>query len=299
VTLRRRLVAALRASVADPGVWPIGMLGFLVRGGLVVLALPILTLPSPIGLATWLGPAVISTGRLEGPLLTLLLVSALAASVILAVALILAAVAQVLVHARRRPPGPRSAPAVARDLVAVELLAIAPLAAMVAVTIASVSDAVRSELLQPGDLAVPLPIRVVSRTLLPLAAVVSAILVAEAIDGTLARAVLVPRRGLRPTRAALTTVVVTAALGWLVTSAVLIPGLFGIGATWAAARVAWSTVPTTQPASADLILALLATAAMVAVWIVVLILCGLASLVRAHLWTSRVTVAGDWTSVGH
>jgi hypothetical protein len=299
VTLRRRLVAALQTSVADPGAWPIGMLGFLVRGGLVVLTLPILTLPSPIGLATLLGPAVISTGRLEGPLLTLFLVSALAASVIVTVALILAAVAQVLVHARRRSPGPWSAPTVARNLVAVELLAIAPLAATVAVTIASISDAVRSELLQPGDLAVPLLVRVVSRALLPLAAVAAAVLVAEAIDGGLARSILVPRRNLRPTWGALMTIVFTAALGWLVTFVVLIPGLFAIGATWAASRVAWSRLPTAQPVSPDHILALVALVAMVAVWIGVLLLCGLASLVRAHLWTSRVSVAGDWTSVGH
>ena len=77
MTLGRRLVAALEAAVSDPGAWPLGMLGFLVRGGFVVLALPILTLPSPVGLATLLGPAVISTGRLDGPLLALLVGSGL------------------------------------------------------------------------------------------------------------------------------------------------------------------------------------------------------------------------------
>jgi hypothetical protein len=44
---------------------------------------------------------------------------------------------------------------------------------------------------------------------------------------------------------------------------------------------------------------MVATVALVAVWVAVLLLCGIASLVRAHLWTSRVSVEGDWTNVGH
>jgi len=42
-----------------------------------------------------------------------------------------------------------------------------------------------------------------------------------------------------------------------------------------------------------------ATLAMVAVWVGIVLLCGLASVVRAHLWTSRARRAGDWTEVGH
>ena len=53
------------------------------------------------------------------------------------------------------------------------------------------------------------------------------------------------------------------------------------------------------PGSADAALAMVATVALVAVWIGVLLLCGIASVIRAHLWTSRVSVSGDWTNVGH
>jgi hypothetical protein len=80
---------ALEAAVSDPGAWPIGILGFLVRGGVVVLALPILTLPSPVGVGTILGPAVISTGRIEGPLRDLLIVATTAFAVIVAMAVLL------------------------------------------------------------------------------------------------------------------------------------------------------------------------------------------------------------------
>lgn len=299
MTIGRRLAAALEAAISDAEAWPIGMLGFLVRGGIVVLALPILTLPSPVGLATILGPAVISTGRLDGPLLSLLAVWGLALILIVAVALVLAAVAQQAIHARWGLGPPVSPRVAVRRLSAVELLALAPIAAVVLVTISAIVDEVRGELLLPGDLAVPLIARVVARAAIPLGALAAAILVAEAIDGTLARRILVPDRLTHGPWRGVWSVVATAGLGWIVTLAVLAPGLVVISATWQAVRVAWSRMPRPEISSPDAALAFLAVGIMVAVWLGVLLLCGVASIVRAHLWTSRVSVAGDWTGVGH
>jgi hypothetical protein len=299
VTAGRRLGAALEAAVSDPGAWPIGMLGFLVRGGLVVMALPILTLPTPVGLATLLGPAVISTGRLDGPLFSLLLVWGLALLAMLAVALVLAAGAQGMVHARWGRSASGRHPAALPRLAALELLAITPIGAVLAVTAATIVDGVRSELLLPADLAVPLLARVVTRAALSLGALVAAVLVAEAVDGSVSRRVLVQRRQRRAPWQALLSVVATAALGWSVTLVVLLPGLVLIGGTWEAVRVAWSSLPLSEPSSPDIALAMVAVVAMVAVWIGVLLLCGIASIVRAHLWTSRVAMAGDWTDVGN
>ena len=83
------------------------------------------------------------------------------------------------------------------------------------------------------------------------------------------------------------------------TLVVLVPGLVLIGATWDAAHVAWSRLSGAGLGSADAALAVVATVALVAVWVGVLLLCGIASLVRANLWTSRVSVEGGWTKVGH
>jgi hypothetical protein len=291
-------VAALEAAVSDPGAWPLGMLGFLVRGGLVVMALPILTLPSPVGLATLLGPTVISTGRLDGPLLMLIVGSSLTLLAIVGIALILAAIAEASLHARRERPAPLPQRISLGRLVAVELVAIVPLGLVVALTVPMFVDEIRGELLMPGDLAVPLALRVAARTLLPLVALVAAILVAEAVDGSLSRRVMFgPRRGRSPGRALL-SIVATAALGWTATLLVLVPGLAIISATWEAARVAWSGLPS-DPTSSEMALASVATVAMVAVWAGVLWLCGIASILRAHLWSSRVSVTGDWTGVGH
>ncbi|HEY8198313.1 MAG TPA: hypothetical protein VIF44_00965 [Candidatus Limnocylindrales bacterium] len=299
MSLARRSAAALEAAVSDPGAWPIGILGFLVRGGVVVLALPILTLPSPVGVGTILGPAVVSTGRIEGPLRDLLIVATTAFAVIVAIAVLLAAVDQSLLHQRWGiPPAAVGRAAVGR-LAAGEILALLPLGAAIAVTLGRVVDDVHSELLLPGDLSVSFAARVVARSAVPLGVLVGALLVTEALDGMLSRRVLVRDRRPPAGLHALASVVGTAAVGWLMTLVVLVPGLAIIGATWDAARVAWSRSSSAVIGSADAVLAMVATVALVAVWVGILLLCGMASLVRAHLWTSRVSVEGDWTSVGH
>ncbi len=299
MSLARRSAVALEAAVSDPGAWPIGILGFLVRGGVVVLALPILTLPSPVGVGTILGPAVVSTGRIEGPLRDLLIVATTTFAVIVALAVLLAAVAQSLIHVRWGIPGAASGRAAVGRLATGEILALVPLGAAVAVTVARVVDDVRSELLLPGDLTVSFAARVVARSALPLGVLVIALLVTEALDGLISRRVVVRDRRPRTGLHALASVVGTALVGWLVTLVVLVPGLVLIGATWDAAHVAWSRLSGAVLGSADAALAVVATVALVAVWVGVMLLCGIASLVRASLWTSRVSVEGDWTSVGH
>lgn len=299
MSLGRRTAAALEAAVSDPGAWPIGILGFLVRGGVVVLALAILTLPSPVGVGTILGPAVVSTGRIEGPLRSLLIVATTAFAVVVAVAVLLAAVAQALLHERWGMRGAAAGRAAVGRLAAGEILALVPLGAVMAVTLARVVDDVRSELLLPGDLTVSFAARVVARSALPLGVLVVALLVTEALDGLISRRVVVRDRRPLTGLHALASVVGTAVVGWLATLVVLVPGLVLIGATWDAAHVAWSRLSGAMLGSADAALAVVATMALVAVWVGVMLLCGIASLVRAHLWTSRVSVKGYWTDVGH
>ena len=299
MSLARRSAVALEAAVSDPGAWPIGILGFLVRGGLVVLALPILTLPSPVGVGTILGPAVVSTGRIEGPLRSLLILAATAFAVIVAVAMLLAAVAQSLLHERWGIPSGVAARAAVGRLAAGEILALIPLGSALVATFARVTDDVRNELLLPGDLTVSFAARVVARSALPLGVLVGALVVSEALDGLLSRRIVVRDRRPPTGLSALASVVGTAAVGWLATLVVLVPGLALIGATWDAAHVALSRLSSAVLGSADAALAVVASVALAAVWVGVLLLCGIASVIRAHLWTSRVSADGDWTNVGH
>jgi hypothetical protein len=59
VTLGATLVTSLLATLAHPTTWMLALAGFLVRGGIVIFLLPIVVLPSPVGLANATGPTVV------------------------------------------------------------------------------------------------------------------------------------------------------------------------------------------------------------------------------------------------
>ncbi len=52
------MIASLLVVLPRPGTWAVALAAFLVRGGLLIFLLPILVLPSPVGLATMLGPTI-------------------------------------------------------------------------------------------------------------------------------------------------------------------------------------------------------------------------------------------------
>lgn len=303
MSLLSRTRAAAHAAASDVGAWPLGMLGFLVRGGLIVLALPILTLPSPVGIGTLLGPALISTGRLDGPRLTLVVGVGVLLLVVTVIAMVLAAWVEQAVHLRRKPLDRLRLGRALGRLLAVEALALAPVVIVLAVAGTALVGEVYDELLLPGDLSVPLLARVVARTTVPLAALVAAIALAEAIDGAMARRVLVGLRRQRTMGRAVVSVVATAAFGWLLTLAVLVPGLLVLGELWGVGRVAWRWAIDAGGGALDpgspvaITMTVLAIVLMVAAWLGLLLLCGLASLARAHLWTSRVAGSGPDGSV--
>lgn len=62
-------------AVADrPGIWLLALLGFFARGGLVLLLLPILVLPSPIGAASVVGLRAVTIAAQPTPWLVGVLV---------------------------------------------------------------------------------------------------------------------------------------------------------------------------------------------------------------------------------
>ena len=54
------LTGALLVTLASPATWPLALAAFLVRGGLLVVALPIVVLPTPVGLGNILAPILTS-----------------------------------------------------------------------------------------------------------------------------------------------------------------------------------------------------------------------------------------------
>jgi hypothetical protein len=98
VPWRRGVVAATAMTVRRPSLWVYALVAFLARGGIVVLALPIVVAPTFIGLANFVGPASVSAGG-PGPRLIALIVVGLAAVVVLVVVgACVAAAAEVALH---------------------------------------------------------------------------------------------------------------------------------------------------------------------------------------------------------
>ena len=54
------LTGALLVTLARPATWALALAAFLVRGGLLVLVVPIVVLPTPVGLGDVVGPPLIS-----------------------------------------------------------------------------------------------------------------------------------------------------------------------------------------------------------------------------------------------
>src|SRR3954468_8765516 len=57
---RGSLLGAALVVLAPPVMWPVALAGFLARGGIFALLLPIVVLPTPSGIADVVAPALIS-----------------------------------------------------------------------------------------------------------------------------------------------------------------------------------------------------------------------------------------------
>ena len=87
MTTRGATLAALLSALGRPSWWILALAGFLVRGGIVVFVVAIVTLPSPLALSNDLAPLLtpLYFGRLEPTTLALL-----AAAIVIIVAWIVA-----------------------------------------------------------------------------------------------------------------------------------------------------------------------------------------------------------------
>jgi hypothetical protein len=201
VTTRGRTRAALLAVLGRPSWWILGLAGFLVRGGIVLFALAVISLPSPLALANLFGPIVtpIYLGRVE-PATVALIVSAVGLLVawLLCGSWIAAATEVVLVRDARHaaieeglPAGPdRSAGRllISRS-VAAHLLTLAPLAGVVAIGSVQIGSVAYRELVNPSD-AGPIVLRVIAGAVGPVVAIGIAWFVGEVVGGLAVRRIV-------------------------------------------------------------------------------------------------------------
>ncbi|HEX5465385.1 MAG TPA: hypothetical protein VFW92_01790, partial [Candidatus Limnocylindrales bacterium] len=178
-----------RSSMTDPGAWAIALAGWLVRGGLLVILLPLLSLPSPVGLSVLFGPDIVDANGLSARIRGLLTVAALVALVLLILALLASAWLERAAAERAAAAGLAAGPsapqreAAARPalagLMAIGFVSLAPLAAALAAVTGQIVSATTAELIFPSRVDVPLAVRVVQGAWSGVALLAVAIVVAD------------------------------------------------------------------------------------------------------------------------
>ena len=185
---------ALAATIAHPAWWVMALAAFLVRGGLLVVLLPLVSLPSVPSLATTLAPPiealVLSRQSLEGVLIGTVLVSTIVG--LLAVA---GLAGSWLDLALLREAGDADElegqpPLVARSAwhaFGVRLAAHVPTFVALGYATVRVVIVTYDELLSPGDATIPIVARVITRAPDAIALVVVTWLLGEGVGGLAVR----------------------------------------------------------------------------------------------------------------
>lgn len=306
MTVGATLVASLLAVLERPATWPLALLGFLVRGGFVLVLAPIIVLPTAIGVANLVAPILTSallSGLTPTVLLLVLVVGAAGMLWLLGGGLLAAAVeaeaTRLVVADGDDQAGPAAAPAGggAWAILSVRLAAQLPLIVAVAWGATRVVAAIYREFTVPVDTVTPLILRVLRAVPDAIAVILVAWLVAEIVGAIAARRVIQagdsPPRALRwslghvvrhPVRTLIQALVPLVAL-----VLVMVPSAAAAGASWTAIRV---TLEDGLPP----LLTLGAVLLLVVVWVGQLVLIGLIAAWRGAIWT--VEVARTFGGVG-
>ncbi|MEW5991612.1 MAG: hypothetical protein AB1736_09770 [Chloroflexota bacterium] len=194
MSLAGSLAASLLATLARPAWWAMALAAFLIRGGILVVFLPIVALPTVAGLANAFAPALVGF-VFGGP--STAFIAAVAAIVLAALAwlavggLVGAALDLALVRDAARDDdleaGVRPGGGGPGRAFAVRLIAHLPTAAALGVGAVHLVEATYTELIHPGDPALPVAARVVLRIPEIVALLAATWLLGEAIGGLAVR----------------------------------------------------------------------------------------------------------------
>jgi hypothetical protein len=309
VTTRGVTLAALLAALGRPSWWLLALAGFLVRGGVLLFALVIVSLPSPLILSNIVAPLVVplAFGRLDAGTLALIGGAVgIVAVWLVGGGLVAAATEVALVRDAReamideglvtRPAGPSGRWLISR-VAAVRLLAHLPTAFALGIGSVRIASVAYVELTAPADISTPLIVRIAVGAVGPIGAIIVTWLVCETVGGLAARRIVLDDaslwRGLRGAVGDLLHRPVATLLAALVTTLVL---AIDLAALLGAVAFVWTQVrerlldSLTDPLT--LTIALLAFGA---TWVGALALTGLIDAWRSAAMTferERAAVAG-------
>lgn len=277
-----------------------GMVGFLLRGGVVLLTVPVLIVPTSVEVRLLLGNNLSSTGLTPAFLVTISALSvvslAIAVLVLYALARCELAMFSRFVNSGQLPdahPWPRPGrlstgahTAVVSQLFVVEGLALVTVLVAAIPLASSLGSATLHEIVSPSSSA-SIYTRIVGGVSAPLIGLVAALVAVEALSAVAARRVLARAFGLSPyarIERHLLTTLVAAVLGWGLLIGALAVSVPVLRLTWASVQSYFLSNGLSGGARELLTAAVLALL-FSAVFAAVVAVCGLVSAVRSGLWT--------------
>lgn len=284
-----------RAALEAPRLWPVALAGFLARGGIVLFALPIVALPSVVGLTTFIGPNSITAAGLAPRLVAMIgLTTAVLMIWITLATLVGAATDRLLIRAivAARPASERPLRAPDRDLATlfvIRLVSLVPFALGVAIGGARLGQVAYQELVLPTDSSAPLVTRILAG-----APEVVALLAATWLASELIGAVGV-RLAMRDDRSALRSL--AGALGWTVRHpvrsfgtllATVLVSVVLIGPMIAVSIAAWASVRDLLLSDVRPSIGFLAVVLFVVSWLVGLLVAAVVATWRSAAWSLAV-----------
>jgi hypothetical protein len=277
-----------------------GVIGFALRGGIVLLTIPVLILPTSVEVRLLIGNGLSSTGLTTGffvaiaALTSLTLLLALVALYALARCEI-AAFSRFVSYSNRADEHPWTAPAqlgrrerraLERRVFVVQALALLAVLAAAVPLAAAIANATVAEIMLPSSGA-SMYSRILADVIGPLVGSLVALVVVEAMSAMATRVVLSRAYGLKArihvTRHALREMAVAVA-GWLLFFGALLVSVTVLGLVWQAVRSVFLATDLSGGLP-EVLAGLLVALLFAAVYAGALVLCGFASAVRAGLWT--------------
>jgi hypothetical protein len=311
------LAASLLVVLPRPGTWIVALAAFLVRGGIIVFLIPIVVLPSPVGLANifgptittfWLGGVSVGFAAVVTAIFAAFFIWLVVGGWVAAVTerdLIELVAADEELGAGGAIPHPSTARRRGRiwRIVLVRLAAHVPLAVALGYGSLRLVQAAYRELTLPSDVVTPIAWRIVVAAPDAVIAIVVAWALGEILGSLGARRLVLWGQSVDAAyvgawadllRRPLTTLA-TFAVPTLVLGLVVGPVLLAAGVVWDALRTGLSGAD-----AGDALLVLLTMLTFVAIWTAGLLLAGLAAAWRSAAWTvETVRTRGTYGALEH
>jgi hypothetical protein len=301
VSLGATLGRSLLDVLARPSTWPLALVGFLVRGGWLLIIAPVVVVPTPVGLANVIAPFLedVAFGRRTGEVIAISVVAALLVVAWLVGGGLVAAVAEAEGVRRVAAEEDVDLPerTVALRILAARLIALMPFALGIVWGAVRLVALAYRELTVPSDVAVPVVWRVLAGAPEAVVVLLLTFLGSEMLGAVASRRIVVtgqsPLSALRSGGGRLYRHLGRMLGIALATNGVLLAVLLSTGL---AATAMWGALGDALDMGEASVLTTVLLIGFVAIFLGGLVLIGLACAWRAAVWT--VDMAGTFGGVG-